>query len=134
MKKEDLPQDDSPLDYMSRELYYVKDEDGNYTTGLSKGWKVKKEALDATWEAINERVEEARQAVLNGEKSPIHYYMELNIMDLSVLSGYTGFWKWTIKRHLKPERFRKLSDKKLERYAKAFEVSLEELKNFEGAD
>ena len=130
MKKEELPQDQSALTQMTRELMYVKDKDGKYTTDLSTGWDVKREALDSAWEDINERVEAAKQAVSNGEMSPIYYYMELNIMDFPVLSGYTGYWKFTLKRHLKPTVFKSLSDKKLLKYAKAFGITLEELKNF----
>lgn len=132
MKKEELPQDDSALKVMTRELLYVKDEEGKYTTGLSTGWDVKKDALDNAWDDIKERVEAARIAVKNGEKSPIYYYMELRLMDFPVLSGYTGFWTFTIKRHMKPSVFKGLSDKKLNIYAKAFDVPMEEIKNFKG--
>jgi hypothetical protein len=50
-------------------------------------------------------------------------------MDISILSSYTGFWKWTVKRHLKPSVFKKLSDQKLQKYAEIFEISIDELKN-----
>jgi hypothetical protein len=49
-------------------------------------------------------------------------------MDTEILAGYSGFWKWQIKRHLKPEVFNKLSDKKLKKYAEAFNVKVEDLK------
>lgn len=132
MKKEELPQDKSALESMTREVCYVKNSDGKYTTGLSTGWDVKKDALDNAWEDIKERIETARLAVEKGEKSPVYYFMELRIMDYQVLSGYTGFWKFTIKRHLKPAVFKALSEDKLKRYAKAFDIDLEELKNFKG--
>lgn len=132
MKKEDLPQDHSPLDKMTRELCYVKDEEGKYITGLSKGWEVKTSALNKAWEDINERIADAKNAVKENKKSPIYYYMELLLMDFTVLSGYTGFWKLTIKRHLKPEVFHSLNSKTLATYAKAFNVSVDELKNFRG--
>lgn len=130
MKKEELPQDNSPLGNITRELCYVKDKDGKYTTDLSLGWEVKKAALENAWDDIHEQLEEARNAVKNGEKSPIHYFMIKSLMDLPVLAGYTGFWSFSIKRHMKPSVFRSLSDEKLLKYAKAFEISLEELKNF----
>jgi hypothetical protein len=129
MKKEELPQDKSALGNVTRELCYVKDKDGKYTTGLSTGWEVKKDALDNAWNDINEKVKEAAIAVKKGEKSPILYFMELRLMDLQLLSDYTGFWKFNIKRHLRPKVFHSLSEKKLSIYAKVFEVSLEELKN-----
>jgi hypothetical protein len=132
MKKEELPQDESALKSMTRELCYVKDENGHYTTELSTGWKVKSEALDSAWDDIKDRIEDARKQVKEGKASPILYFMELRLMDMIVLSGYTGFWKFNIKRHLKPEVFKNISDSKLEKYALAFEIRLEDLKNFKG--
>ena len=51
------------------------------------------------------------------------------LMDLQILSQYTGFWKMTIKRHFKPSVFKKLSDSKLNDYAKVFKVTTSALKN-----
>jgi hypothetical protein len=132
MKKEDVPQDPSALVGVTRDVCYVKDANGKYTTDLSIGWDVKKQALDNAWDDIKERVAEAALQVKNGEVSPVLYFMELKLMDLTLLSGYTGFWKWTIKRHFKPSVFKTLSDSKLISYAKAFDISIEELKNFHG--
>lgn len=132
MKKEDLPQDPGALDKFTREVCYVKNQDGKYETALSKGWDVKKQALDSAWEEVNERVEDARRAVANGEKSPVYYFMELRLMDLSVLSGYTGIFPFFIKRHFKPSVFKGLSERKLEKYARAFDITVSELKNFKG--
>ena len=132
MKKEDLPQEPGALSRLTRELCYVKNDDGKYETALSKGWDIKKEALDSAWDEVNQRVEEASLAVANGEKSPVYYFMELRLMDLPVLSGYTGFFSFFIKRHFKPSVFKNLSDSKLEKYAKAFDISVSELKNFKG--
>ena len=132
MKKEDLPQEPGALSRLTRELCYVKNEDGKYETALSKGWNIKKEALDSAWIEVNDRVEEARKAVASGEKSPVYYFMELSLMDITVLSGYTGFFSFFIKRHLKPSVFKTLSDKKLKKYAQAFDITVSELKNFKG--
>lgn len=132
MKKEDLPQDPSALVGVTRDVCYVKDKDGKYTTDLSIGWDVKKQALDNAWEDINERIAEAAAKVKSGEISPVFYFMEKKLMDLPLLSGYTGFWQWTIKRHFKPSVFKSLSESRLKTYAKAFDISVDELKNFNG--
>ncbi|MBA4239081.1 MAG: hypothetical protein C0448_00025 [Sphingobacteriaceae bacterium] len=132
MKKEDLPQDPSALVGVTREVCYVKDKDGKYTSDLSIGWDVKKQALDNAWEDINERITEAAAKVKSGEISPVFYFMEKKLMDLPLLSGYTGFWQWTIKRHFKPSVFKSLSQSRLQTYAKAFDISVDELKNFNG--
>jgi hypothetical protein len=128
MKKNEIPQDPSGLDKFTKEVCYAVDDSGNYTTQLSSGWEVKSDALGITWEDINKTVERAKQAVIKGELSPIAYYIELRVMDLPIVSAYTGFWKWTIKRHLKPSIFSKLSNSTLQKYADLFEVSLDQLK------
>ena len=53
-------------------------------------------------------------------------------MDIGILSNYTGFFKWQIKRHLKPAVFNKLSTKKLDKYAAVFNVTVDELKIMNG--
>ncbi|CAN5553607.1 hypothetical protein BH10BAC3_BH10BAC3_30140 [soil metagenome] len=128
MKKEDIPQDPSALGRITKEVCYAVDASGNYVTELSNGWEIKAAALDITWQDIEANTEKARQKVLNKEASPLLYFMELRIMDMATLAAYSGFWKWQIKRHLKPAVFEKLSTKKLQRYATAFDVTMEALK------
>ncbi|RXM48512.1 hypothetical protein [Flavobacterium sp. YO12] len=131
MEKENVPQDKSNLTKNNvKELLYATDENGNYTTTLSTGWEPKTIALSNSIEEINERIAEAKQQVKTGEVSPISYYMELNKMDLTILSSYVGMWKWRVKRHFKPAVFAKLSDSILKKYADAFSISVSELKNF----
>lgn len=130
MKKSDVPQDKSALENFTREVCYVKNEDGQYDTELSIGWEAKKVALDEAWKEIEERIQHAREQIKKGEASPILYFMEEKLMDFTVLSGYTRIWKFRIKRHLKPNVFKKLSDSVLKRYADAFDISVDELKNF----
>ncbi len=129
MKKEEVPQDLSSLGKITKEVCYATDASGKYITELSKGWDVKITALDAAWQDIESRITTARQQVLNKKASPLLFFMEKELMDISILANYTGFWKWQIKRHLKPDVFKNLSDKKLQRYAKVFNVSVDDLKN-----
>ncbi|WP_294213450.1 hypothetical protein [uncultured Chryseobacterium sp.] len=133
MKKQDLPQDESNLKSANMtEVLYVIDENDQYTTANSIGWEAKKLALDESMELIHERIEEARQHVALNKVSPVIYFMELNKMDLSVLAAYVGMWQWRVKRHTKPKIFKTLSDTILKKYADAFGISVEELKNFDG--
>lgn len=129
MKKQDIPQDPSALDKYSKEVCYALDESGKYVTALSSGWEVKADALDVAWQAIESRVAAAKESIKQGEASPLLYYMELKLMDIEIVAAYTGFWKWQVKRHLKPRVFKKLSTKKLQRYATIFEVSVEEFQS-----
>jgi hypothetical protein len=128
MKKENVPQDMSSLGKITKEVCYATDSSGKYVTELSSGWDVKINALDVAWKDIAERTATAKQQVLNGEASPLLFFMEYRLMDMGILADYTGFWKWQIKRHMKPAVFNKLSDKQLQKYAEAFNVKVADLK------
>lgn len=65
-----------------------------------------------------------------GAASPIVYYMELRKMDPQILASYVGLWKWRVKRHFKPNVFSTLNDKILQKYAEAFDISIDDLKHF----
>ena len=132
MKAKEVPQDDENLlEGKFKDPIYTLDENGNYTTSYSVGWDVKNTVLKNAWGVINEKMEQARQEVLNGKASPIKYYMEKTIMDASLLAKYTGFWKWTVKKHLKPKGFNKLSKEALQKYADIFDLTVEELKDID---
>src|SRR5438067_552009 len=109
MKKEEVPQDLGALGKITKEVVYATDSKGNYTTELSTGWDVKATALDLAWKDIDDRIADAKQQVTDGKASPLLFFMEYRLMDVAMLADYTGFWQWQIKRHLKPEVFKKLS-------------------------
>lgn len=132
MKKSEVPQDKSTLEHFSREVCYAKDDDGSYNTALSTGWSIKAEALENAWDEIERLTEEARKEVAAGTQSPVYYFMQRKLMDVALLAAYTGFWKFTVRRHFKPSVFEKLSEKRLAIYAEVFEISVQELKNFKG--
>lgn len=131
MKKQDIPQDEGPLKDVTREVVYAKNDEGKYEKSLSKGWTVKADALDNAWSDINEKCEEAKKLVSDGKRSPIYYFMQRTLMDVTVLSGYVQMNRFAVKRHLKPSGFSKLSQEKLSRYAEAFDVHIEDLTEFE---
>src|SRR6478736_2347057 len=122
MKKDEVPQDPSSLGRITKEVQYATDSSGKYSAELSSGWEVKATALDVAWGDIKKRIEAARQKVIHHNASPILFFMEYRLMDMSLLADYTGFWKWQIKRHFKPEVFEKLPVRKLQKYAEAFNV------------
>ena len=132
MKAKEVPQDDENLlEGKFKDPIYTLDEDGNYTTSYSVGWDVKNAVLKNAWGIINEKMEQARQDVIAGKASPIKYYMEKTIMDPSLLAKYTGYWKWTVKKHLKPKGFNKLNEEALKKYADIFDLTVDELKDID---
>ena len=128
MKKENVPQHDENLLNGIKEIQYAVDENGNYTQVKSIGWNPKNDALKQAINMQDEIIEEARQQVLDGQKSPIFFYMHLKQMDYNILKDYTGFNKIKLRKHSKAKYFKKLNDKYLTIYAGVFEVSVEEIK------
>lgn len=131
MKDKEVPQDDANmLQGKFKEPVYSLDESGNYTTVKSVGWAPKNAIMQQAWDNINEKVEQVRQKVLYGELSPLAYYMEKNMMDTKLLAQYMGFWNWTVKKHLKPKNFKRLSDEVISKYAEVLDITPKELKEF----
>lgn len=131
MKKEEVPQDNGLLEGKTRDVCYALDEQGKYVQVLSVGWEPKNIAMKQAWEVIEEQIEAVRQQVREGKQSPLAYHMEKNLMDLQLLSEYSGFSGRNIKKHLTPEGFGKLSERELQKYAEAFNIAIEALKKIE---
>jgi hypothetical protein len=121
VKANEVPQDDAHLmEGKTRDLQYALDKDGKYTTVKSVGWEPKNTALLGAWEYENTKIDEALRLVKDGIKSPIYYFMIKSLMNTSLLASYTGFSRFRIKRHFKPNVFKKLSEEKLDKYVYAF--------------
>jgi len=129
MKVKEVPQDLKFFkDTVIRDVAYAVDDNGNYTSIISKGWEIKNDALDITWNNIDEKCEEIRKQVLAGKLSPLAYHLEKNIMDVGLFARYTRQTKRKVKKHLNPEYFRELTDSVLQQYAEVLRISIEELK------
>ena len=109
--------------------HYHMDENGNYSHELLANWGNKEIVNNASWDIVKERIKDAKDKVIAGELSPIAYYMQKCLTDIKTLSQYVGIATWRIKRHLKPARFNKLSDKVLQKYADFFTISIDQLKD-----
>jgi hypothetical protein len=132
MQLDEVPQDG--LEYKDRDklrkLMYATDKDGHYTGIPSAGWEAENAATKAAWDEVEEQLRETEAAVRAGKLSPIAYYMQKSLMDVSILARYVGKWQWTVKRHLKPAVFNGLSDSVLQQYAAVFEIPVSALKTF----
>ena len=109
------------------EVTYAVDEDGKYVPTKSKGWDPKIVANSQYWKMVQEDVTEAVERIRDGKASVLYYFMILHQMDPGLLSDYSGFSRWRVKRHLKPGPFAKLKPELLGAYAKAFKIAVEDL-------
>ena len=128
MEKDKVPQDDeNVLEGKLKVLKYATEKDGTYTKVKTVGWEPENIVLSQAWEEINERVAEVRKKVLEGKLSPIAYHREKQMFENRMLAGYTGFPTFLVWLHQKPRFFKRLSEQQLDKYAKAFRISIKEL-------
>lgn len=133
MKVKEVPQDDDNLfEGKTRDVQYAVGEDGKYTTVKSVGWEPKNAAMLQAWDVEKKKIAEAKKLVLKGKKSPVYYHMLRCLMHIGLVASYTGFSRFKVRRHFKPENYNKLSDKTLDKYVYAFGLkSREDLQKFE---
>lgn len=130
MELKDVPNDSDHFkgkDKVKKVIYAI-DEKGHYETTKSSGWEVENMATKQAWDEAEAEIELLRKKVMAGELSPIPYFMKKHLMDIGILAKYMGKFKWQIKRHYKPERFKNLGNQTLQKYCTVFNITIQELK------
>ena len=130
MKVDEVSQDDDNIfEGKGKFIQYAVDDEGNYAQVKSVGFEAHNIALALAWDEVNARTEEAYNKVVLGDKSPIYYFMEKEIMDINILSETVELPSFIVWFHLKPFWFSKLGAKTLNKYCSAFNLSsIDELK------
>jgi hypothetical protein len=132
MKQEQVPQDQENLNEGKlAKLYYATDDKGNYVKVNSIGWEPETVAMQQAWDVVNDEVETARKKVIDGEASPLLYWIKKNIMTTGMVAAYASTFGFPVRLHCKPFFFNRLSKKQLEKYAYTFRISVEELTDIE---
>jgi hypothetical protein len=119
METANVPQQNISTYSGNKKAMYATQENGEYTIITSTGWSVEEEVTKQALLELERLAENAYQAVLSGTFSPLYFHMYNRRMDLPTLAQSSGFFQWRVKRHLKPEIFRKLPVKILARYSDA---------------
>jgi hypothetical protein len=129
MDKHSVPQDPSPTYEGQRKLLYAVDDAGQYTGVQSAGWEVETFATLTAVAELDRLREEAWERALSGQTSALEFHMFDRRMELDTLSATTGIWKWRIRRHFDVQRFARLPERVLQRYADAMGITVERLKS-----
>jgi hypothetical protein len=128
VKKDDVPQDQNKSLGGQRKAVYAIDEQGRYTVTQSTGWEAEEVVLDQAIEYFEQLAGEALERARRNQSAPLEFHMFKKRMDVMLLAQSTGFFKWRVRRHLKPAVFERLPEKILERYANALGLTIESLR------
>jgi len=122
MKKEEVPQQNAKAFMGHSKLLYALDEQGQYVPAPCNGWEAEEIVLDQAIAEYVRQAQDAWQRAKAGRASTLEYHMYKQRMDVVLLAQSTGFFKWTVRRDLKPGAFHKLSASRRERYSDALGV------------
>lgn len=117
-----MKEKDIYVEYEPQQLImYVEKDDGSYGA-LQTGSFPSKEYLDDFWFKKKNLEKELANRLKEGEISPVYYYMLLTEISESELATRVGISNSKVKKHLKPEYFKKIRLDILQRYAEVFDV------------
>ena len=129
MDVNDVPQEGNRTLGSHRKALYAKNAEGQMVIVASRGSEVDETVTLQAVDRMNALAAEAKQRVLAGQSAPLEYWMCACRMDVALLSQVTGIWQWRIRRHFQPQRFARLPERLLARYAEALGLSIEQLQS-----
>jgi len=119
VKKTEVPQQNAKAFMGHSKLLYAVDEQGRYAPAPCNGWEAEEIVLDQAIAEYVRLASDAWQRARTGAGSTLEYHMFKQRMDVVLLAQSTGFFKWRVRRDLKPGAFARLSASRRERYGDA---------------
>lgn len=119
MKKHEVPQQNAKAFMGHSKLLYAVDAQGRYAPAPCNGWEAEEIVLDQAIAEYVRLASDAWQRAKSGRASTLEYHMYKQRMDVVLLAQSTGFFKWRVRRDLKPGAFVTLSPARRERYGDA---------------
>ncbi len=129
MDKIEVPQEENKTLDGIKKVMYAKDEEGEFQK-VNYGSSVEEFATQTAVEEYEVLKQESLENIKKELSSPIEYFMYENRMDLPTLASVVGMFQFRVKRHLRMDVFKKMNDKLLSKYVQAFNIKLEDLKEF----
>jgi hypothetical protein len=115
------------VDYPEQQMIlYVEKDDGKYGPMQTGSYLSANYMDDYLYKRRNLEIELRRQLV-NGDISPVKYYMILEDLSFSELAARAGIRKSKVRKHLDPKKFGDATAEELGRYAAVFNIPLANL-------
>ncbi|MCX6329005.1 MAG: helix-turn-helix transcriptional regulator [Bacteroidia bacterium] len=104
-------------------VYYAEKSDGTYGP-LQTGCYMTGNYIDEHFRITGSLNRSLLEQLKNGEISPICYYMNIEMLTIPELASRVGISQRSLKKHLSPKGFQKLSISKLKRYADVLNIQV----------
>lgn len=117
MKEKDLYVDYKPQQH----IYYVEKEDQQYGPIISGSYLSKNYLDDYYFKQENLELS-LRAKVIEGEISPIEYYMMLQDLSIADLAARVNIRRGKLKKYLRPDFFNRISLPLLRRFSEVFDI------------
>ncbi len=127
MKKAEVPQQNAKAFMGRSKLLYAVDDAGRYVPAPSNGWEAEEIVLDQAIEEFRRQTADAWRRAKAGTTGALEYHMYHERMDVVLLSQTTGYFKWRVRRHLRPGVFQQLPERVRARYAEALGIAAAKL-------
>jgi len=129
MKKINIPQEENSTLDGHKKVMYAPNSSGKFQT-FNYGSNIEEYATKLAVKEYEELQQECLENIKNNISSPIEFYMYKNRMDIPTLASIVGFFQFRVKRHLKAKYFNTLNNKVLQKYADVFDITIDNLKDF----
>jgi hypothetical protein len=130
MKILDTDQDGNLFDANSRRVRYRVDDRGNVFEEYEEMTEYGVIVADNLFDMYRDRAEDARERIRQGKTSPLEYFMHQANIEIELVIALTGYSRRQVKKHMKPAVYKTLGDDVLQRYAQAFLIDIDTIKNY----
>jgi hypothetical protein len=115
------------IDFQPQQLIiYAEKSDGSFGP-VQTGSYMSKNHIDDFYSIVENHNKSLLGKLRKGEISPIHYFMSVEELTVAELAARVGISKSSLRKHLDPKGFQKISISMLKRYADVFNIPLANL-------
>ena len=104
-------------------IVYIEKEDGTYDA-IQTGSFISANYIDDFFLKRNNLEKALQEKIDKGEINAIGYFMIYEDLTISELAARMGMMKWTLRKHLRPGGFEKISEAVMKKYSMVFNVCL----------
>jgi transcriptional regulator with XRE-family HTH domain len=122
-----MKEKDVLVDFQAQQfIIYAEKSDGSFSP-VQTGSYLSKNHITDFHEIVDNLNKSLIEKLKKGEISPIYYFMSIEELTIPELAARVGISKASVKRHLDPKGFQKISVSKLKRYANVLNIPLANL-------